>query len=87
MTPKEKVEEWSKALWKRGVIDNFKKLDKKTRFEVRYYFTFSLQEFIQRCIRCSGLRNNRLLLTILKKNALDLIKEFREADETGKEEK
>lgn len=24
MTPKEKVEEWSKALWKRGVIDNFK---------------------------------------------------------------
>lgn len=87
MTPEEQVEEWSKALWECGIIDNFKKLDKKTRFEVRYYFVLSLQEFIQRCIRCSGLRNNRLLINVLKKNAVDIIKEFRVADETETEEK
>lgn len=87
MTPKEKVEEWSKALWKRGVIDNFKKLDKKTRFEVRYYLVLGLLEFAQRCLRCPELRDNSSLANSIYENGKDIIGEFQEADEAEKEEK
>ena len=87
LTSEEQAKEWAKALWERGVIDNFKKLDKKTRFEVRYYFLLGLLEFTQRCIRCPELRNNKLLLDVLHKNATNIIEEFQEADEIETEEK
>lgn len=87
LTPKEKVEEWSKALWERGIIDNFKKLDKKTRFEVRYYLTFGLLEFTQRCLRCLELRDNSSLVNSFYENGTDIISEFQKADEIETEEK
>ena len=80
MTPEEQAEEWGKALWEHGVIDNFKKLDKKTRFEVRYYFVLALQEFIQRCFHDAELKNKKLLLDVLTKNAIDITEEFKKAD-------
>ena len=86
MTPEEQAEEWGKALWERGVIDNFKKLDKKTRSEVRYYLVFALVEYIERCLQCPKLRN-KSSLNVLCKNAMDIVDEFQEADEAEKEKK
>ena len=87
MTPEEQTKQWGRALWERGIIDNFKKLDKKTRFEVRYYFTLGLLEFTQRCLRCPELRDNSSLANSFYENGKDIIDEFREADEAEKEEK
>lgn len=87
MTPEERAEEWGKILWQRGVIDNFKKLDEKIRYEVRYYFSLSLHEFIQRCLRHAELKNNKLLLEVLTKNAIGITEEFQKADEEETKEK
>lgn len=87
LTSEEQAKEWAKALWERGVIDNFKKLDKKTRFEVRYYLVLGLLEFTQRCLRCSELRDNSSLVNSFYENGKDIIGEFQEADEAEAEEK